>query len=194
MTQCLNILVVEPNADKALEISDALQENGWSDVTVIGLNADIAEAVASHNPDLILIDLTNPDRDTLEHLSMTSQAQSRPVAMFVDHTDDTMTKAAISAGVSAYVVNGLHADRIKPVLETAIARFHMIQKMQTELVAAKRALSDRKTIDRAKGLVMRARGISENEAYNLLRTTAMSQGRKVADVAQALVTSADLLG
>jgi|TARA_B110000908_G_scaffold127442_1_gene149556 response regulator NasT len=194
MTQCLNILVVEPNADKALEISDALQENGWSDVTVIGLNADIAEAVASHNPDLILIDLTNPDRDTLEHLSMTSQAQSRPVAMFVDHTDDTMTKAAISAGVSAYVVNGLHADRIKPVLETAIARFHMIQKMQTELVAAKRALSDRKMIDRAKGLVMRARGISENEAYNLLRTTAMSQGRKVADVAQALVTSADLLG
>ena len=153
MTQCLNILVVEPNADKALEISDALQENGWSDVTVIGLNADIAEAVASHNPDLILIDLTNPDRDTLEHLSMTSQAQSRPVAMFVDHTDDTMTKAAISAGVSAYVVNGLHADRIKPVLETAIARFHMIQKMQTELVAAKRALSDRKMIDRAKGLV-----------------------------------------
>ena len=194
MTQCLNILVVEPNADKALEISDALQENGWSDVTVIGLNADIAEAVASHNPDLILIDLTNPDRDTLEHLSMTSQAQSRPVAMFVDHTDDTMTKAAISAGVSAYVVNGLHADRIKPVLETAIARFHMIQKMQTELVAAKRALSDRKMIDRARGLVMRARGISENEAYNLLRTTAMSQGRKVADVAQALVTSADLLG
>ena len=194
MTQCLNILVVEPNADKALEISDALQENGWSDVTGIGLNADIAEAVASHNPDLILIDLTNPDRDTLEHLSMTSQAQSRPVAMFVDHTDDTMTKAAISAGVSAYVVNGLHADRIKPVLETAIARFHMIQKMQTELVAAKRALSDRKMIDRAKGLVMRARGISENEAYNLLRTTAMSQGRKVADVAQALVTSADLLG
>lgn len=194
MTQCLNILVVEPNADKALEISDALQENGWSDVTVIGLNADIAEAVARHNPDLILIDLTNPDRDTLEHLSMTSQAQSRPVAMFVDHTDDTMTKAAISAGVSAYVVNGLHADRIKPVLETAIARFHMIQKMQTELVAAKRALSDRKMIDRAKGLVMRARGISENEAYNLLRTTAMSQGRKVADVAQALVTSADLLG
>jgi len=194
MTQCLNILVVEPNADKALEISDSLQENGWSDVTVIGFNADIAEAVASHNPDLILIDLTNPDRDTLEHLSMTSQAQSRPVAMFVDHTDDTMTKAAISAGVSAYVVNGLHADRIKPVLETAIARFHMIQKMQTELVAAKRALSDRKMIDRAKGLVMRARGISENEAYNLLRTTAMSQGRKVADVAQALVTSADLLG
>jgi response regulator NasT len=194
MTQCLNILVVEPNADKALEISEALQENGWSDVIVIGLNADIAKAVAARNPDLILIDLKNPDRDTLEHLSMTSQAQSRPVAMFVDHTDDTMTKAAISAGVSAYVVNGLHTDRIKPVLETAIARFHMIQKMQTELIAAKRALSDRKMIDRAKGLVMRARGISEDEAYNLLRTAAMSQGRKVADVAQALVTSADLLG
>ncbi|MEN9010665.1 MAG: ANTAR domain-containing protein [Yoonia sp.] len=194
MAQFLNILLVEPNATKALEISEALQKNGWSDVTVIGSNADVAKAVTDHDPDLILIDLANPDRDTLEHLSITSQAQSRPVAMFVDHSDDTMTKAAIRAGVSAYVVNGLHADRIKPVLETAIARFHMIQKMQTELVAAKRALSDRKTIDRAKGLIMRARAMTEDEAYNLLRTTAMSQGRKVADVAQALVTSADLLG
>jgi len=146
------------------------------------------------DPDIILIDLANPDRDTLEHLTLVSQARSRPVAMFVDHTDEVMTQAAISAGVSAYVVNGLQKDRIKPVLETAIARFGMIAKMQTELDdAAKQALTDRKTIDRAKGLLIRARGLSEDEAYSLLRKTAMDQGRKVIDVAQALVTASELL-
>ena len=113
--------------------------------------------------------------------------------MFVDQSDEAMTQAAIAAGLSAYVVNGLQKDRIKPVLETAIARFRMLSKMQSELDAAKQALSDRKTIDRAKGLLMRARGISEDEAYTLLRKTAMGQGRKVIDVATALVTAAELL-
>ena len=193
MSQSLKILVVEPDAAKAQEITDALQVNGWSDVTVIGSNVELAPILDLQDPDLILIDLANPDRDTLEHLSLMSNAKSRPVAMFVDRTDDAMTKAAIAAGVSAYVVNGLDKDRIKPVLETAIARFHVFQKMQTELDAAKRALTDRKMIEKAKGLLMRARGISEDEAYNLLRKTAMSQGRKLSDVAGALVTSADLL-
>lgn len=193
MQSSLNILVVEPDASKAREITDALQANGWSDVTIIGSNAELAPILELQDPDLILIDLANPDRDTLEHLSLMSNAKSRPVAMFVDRTDDAMTKAAISAGVSAYVVNGLHKDRIKPVLKTAIARFQVIQKMQTELDAAKRALSDRKMIEKAKGLLMRARSISEDEAYVLLRKTAMSQGRKLSDVASALVTAADLL-
>lgn len=189
----LNILVVEPDAAKALEISEALQAHGWSDVTVIASNAELVPMLSQQDPDLILIDLANPDRDTLEHLSLMSDAKSRPVAMFVDHTDEAMTQAAIAAGVSAYVVNGLHKDRIKPVLETAIARFRVIQKMQTELDAAKRALIDRKMIERAKGLLMRARGITEDEAYTLLRKTAMGQGRKVSDVAAALVTAAELL-
>ena len=113
--------------------------------------------------------------------------------MFVDHTDESMTEVAISAGVSAYVVNGLRMDRIKPVLEVAIARFKVITKMQSDLDAAKQALLDRKTIDRAKGLLIRARQISEDEAYILLRKTAMNQGRKVIDVATALVTAAELL-
>jgi response regulator NasT len=193
MSSSLNILVVESDASKALEITDALQAHGWSDVTIIGSNAELAPILEQQDPDLILIDLTNPDRDTLEHMSLMSGAKSRPVAMFVDRTDDAMTKAAIEAGVSAYVVNGLDKDRVKPVLETAIARFQVIQKMQTELDAAKRALSDRKMIEKAKGLLMRARDISEDEAYTLLRKTAMSQGRKLNDVASALVTSADLL-
>ena len=114
--------------------------------------------------------------------------------MFVDQSDAEMTKAAIAAGLSAYVVGGLQKDRIKPVLETAIARFQMISQMRSERDAAKQALQDRKTIDKAKGLLMRARNLTEDEAYNLLRKTAMDQGRKVIDVALALVTAADLLG
>lgn len=189
----LKILVVEPEPDKARDIIDALMNGGWSDVTVIGSTGALVRTLSKQDPDIILIDLQNPDRDTLEHLSLVSNAKSRPVAMFVDHTDEAMTQAAISSGLSAYVVNGLQKDRIKPVLETAIARFRMIEKMQSELDAAKRALSDRKTIDRAKGLLMRARQISEEDAYGLLRKTAMDQGRKVIDVAGALVTAADLL-
>lgn len=189
----LKILVVEPEPAKAREIIDALMDGGWSDVTVIGSAEALVTTLKKQDPDIVLIDLANPDRDTLEHLSFVSNAKSRPVAMFVDHTDEVMTQAAISAGLSAYVVNGLQMDRIKPVLEIAIARFRMFEKMQSELDAAKRALSDRKTIDRAKGLLMQARRITEDEAYGLLRKTAMDQGRKVIEVATALVTSADLL-
>ncbi|MBT0958293.1 ANTAR domain-containing protein [Alphaproteobacteria bacterium KMM 3653] len=193
MQKDLTILVVERDQAKAHEIIDALKDGGWNDVTVISAPAALERAVKDQDPDIILIDLANPDRDTLEHLGLVANARNRPVAMFVDQTDEMMTQAAISAGLSAYVVNGLQKDRIKPVLETAIARFHMIAKMQSELDAAKQALSDRKMIDRAKGLLIRARNISEDEAYNLLRKTAMDQGRKVIDVATALVTAAELL-
>ena len=117
----------------------------------------------------------------------------RPVAMFVDQSDQALTKAAIEAGVSAYVVDGLRGDRIKPILDAAIARFHMLKKLRIELSETRRALEERKVIDRAKGILMRARGITEEEAYALMRKTAMDQGRKVADIAQALVMSADLL-
>lgn len=189
----LKIIVVEPNPDRARDIIDALKDGGWINVKMIGAASQLDRVVKSENPDIILIDLANPDRDTLEHLSLVSDAKARPVAMFVDHSDEAMTKAAIAAGLSAYVVNGLQKDRIKPVLETAIARFGLLSKMQNELDAAKQALQDRKTIDRAKGLLMRARGISEDDAYGLLRKTAMDQGRKVIDVAAALVTASELL-
>ncbi len=185
--------MVEADHAKAQEILEALKEGGWTTATVIATTAALERTLTQQDPDIILIDLANPDRDTLEHLCFVSNARNRPVAMFVDQTDNAMTQAAISAGLSAYVVNGLQKDRIKPVLETAIARFSMIAKMQSELEAAKQALSDRKTIDRAKGLLISARNISEDEAYSLLRKTAMDQGRKVIDVATALVTAADLL-
>lgn len=189
----LKILVVEPDQAKALEIIDALRADGPAQITHVATFSEITIALRRDDPDIVLIDLADPNRDALEHLSLAADAKSRPVAMFVDHTDEAMTQAAMAAGLSAYVVNGLQSARIKPVLETAIARFQVYHKMQSELDAAKRALTDRKTIDRAKGLLMRARQISEEEAYTLLRKTAMDQGRKVIDVATALVTAADLL-
>ncbi|MBM7068889.1 ANTAR domain-containing response regulator [Actibacterium sp. 188UL27-1] len=193
MDRSLNIVVVEPDRDRARDIIEGLSKGGWTDVTVLGDTVGLARKLSDLNPDLVLIDLANPNRDLLENLSAASGATERPVAMFVDRSDDEMTRSALAAGLSAYVVDGLRKDRIKPVLETAIARFQMVSQMRTELEAAKQALAERKTIDRAKGLLMRAKSISEDEAYSLLRKTAMDQGRKVIDVAEALVTASDLL-
>lgn len=189
----LRIVVVESERERATVIIDGLREAGWEDITVLSEPSALARKLMQLDPDLVLIDLENPSRDILEQLSLASGAQQRPVAMFVDRSDPGLTAAAIEAGLSAYVVDGLSKDRIKPVLDAAIARFHYIARMRSELAAAKAALAERKTVDRAKGILMRARGLSEDQAYALLRKTAMDQGKKLAEVAQALVTAADLL-
>ncbi len=122
-----------------------------------------------------------------------SRALARPIAMFVDSSDDAMIGAAIDAGVSAYVVDGLRKERVKPILDLAIRRFNAFARMQAELVEARGALAERKTIDRAKAILMQSRAMAEPDAYALLRTTAMNQGRKIIDVAEALITASDLL-
>lgn len=193
MATGLKIAVVERDRERAIQIIDGLKEAGDHEITVIGDESGLSRKLATLNPDVVLIDLENPDRDVLEELTLASSPMERPVAMFVDRTDDRATLAAIEAGVSAYVVDGLRKERIKPILDAAIARFHMISRMRVELAATKAALAERKTIDRAKGLLMKAKGLSEDEAYALLRKTAMDQGRRVADVAAALVTASDLL-
>jgi len=193
MNENLRILVVEPDPERVRAIIDALSDEGWSDVKALAQMSGLERTVREFAPDIVLIDLANPDRDTLEHISYATQTTKRAVALFVDQTDDTLTQAALRAGVSADVVDGLRMERIKAVLETAIARFKIMRQMQSELSAAKQALEDRKTIDRAKGILMRQRTMSEDDAYQLLRKTAMSQNRKVIDVAHALVTAADLL-
>jgi len=193
MSTPLRILIVEPDPDRVRDIIDALASEGWSNVKAVAQISALERTVKDFAPDIVLIDLANPDRDTLEHISHATESTKRAVALFVDQTDDALTKAALNAGVSAYVVDGLKMERIKSVLQTAIARFGIMRQMQAELDAAKQALEDRKTIDRAKGILMGQRKISEDEAYTLLRKTAMSQGRKVVDVAHALVMAADLL-
>lgn len=193
VTSDLKIAVVEADRDRALLIVDALNEEGWTNITVLGDATGLARKLGDLEPDLVLIDLANPSRDALEQVSLASQAQSRPVAMFVDQSDDEMTKLAMTAGLSAYVVGAPEPERVRSVMKTAIARFQVISQMKRELEIAKQALADRKTLDRAKGIVMRTKGVSEEEAYSLLRKTAMSQNRKVIDVAQALLTASELL-
>ena len=193
MGKNLSIIVVEKDRDRALMIVDGLREAGDFDIIVIAEETGLARRIADRNPDLVLIDAGNPSRDALEDLTLATAPMSRPVAMFVDRSDGAMTKAAIEAGMSAYVVDGLRPERLKPILDAAIARFHMVQKMRVELAETRRALEERKLIDRAKGILMRARGIGEEEAYAILRKAAMDQGKKVVDMAQALVLASELL-
>ncbi len=193
MKQHLTVVVVEQNQERAFAIVDALKESGDVDVSVIGNVSGLARRIAMHSPDIVLIDIDNPSRDMLEELTVASGPMERPVAMFVSGAAGGLAKAAVEAGVSAYVVDGLQAERIKPVIDTAIARFQVLRQMRTELAETRRALEERKVIDRAKGLLMKAKGVSEDEAYALLRKTAMNQNRRVAEVAEALVTASGLL-
>ena len=193
MPDCLNIVVVEKDRDRALLIVDGMRDTGDHNVSVLGDETGLSRRLAELAPDIVLIDLANPGRDMLEELTLATSPLERPVAIFVDRSDDETMRRAIEAGVSAYVVDGLKRERIKPILDAAIARFRLFARMRTELEATKAALAERKTIDRAKGIIIKMRGVTEEEAYAMLRKTAMDQGRKVADVAQALISSADLL-
>ncbi|MBV0911070.1 ANTAR domain-containing response regulator [Anianabacter salinae] len=193
MTAPLTIVVVEEDRDRAIAIVDALKDSGDYDVHVIGNVTGLSRRIAAFMPDVVLIDIDNPTRDMLEELTLATGPLERPVAMFVSGAAGGLARAAIEAGVSAYVVDGLQPERLKPVMDTAIARFQMIRQMRTELIETRRALEERKVIDRAKGLLMKAKGIGEDDAYALLRKAAMDQGRRVAEVAEALVTAAGLL-
>ncbi|KGM86455.1 response regulator receiver and ANTAR domain protein [Roseovarius mucosus DSM 17069] len=194
MKNSIRIVVVEQDRDRALAIVDALKDACACDVLVVGDSSGLERKIAGYGPDIVLIDIDNPTRDILEELTLASGPLERPVAMFVSGNSDGLAAAAIEAGVSAYVVDGLAPERLKPVMETAIARFAMVRQMRNELAETRRALEERKIIDRAKGLLMKAKGIDEDAAYALLRKTAMDRGRRVADVAEALVTAAGLLG
>ena len=189
----LSIIVVERDRDRAIRIVDGLRASGDHQITVIAEETGLARRIAQAQPDIVLIDVADPSRDVLEELALASGPLDRPVAMFVDRSDEQLTRTAIEAGVSAYVVDGLQRDRIKPILYAAIARFHLFHKMRAELAATKAALEERKIIDRAKAILMKARGIDEEAAYALLRKTAMDQKRRVADIAQQLVMAAGLL-
>lgn len=193
MPEKLHIVVIDPDKERAFLIVDGLEGAREYKVSVIGETVGLARKLLELSPDIILIDLENPSRDSFEQIIAALDAAERPVAMFVDHSDQKMMRAAIEAGVSAYVVDGLRKDRVTPVLETAIARFHSFQRVRKELAATKAVLLERKTIERAKGVLMKARGLSEDEAYALLRKTAMDQGRKLSDVAESLVSTAGLL-
>jgi response regulator NasT len=190
----LAILVIDENRIRASIIEEGLRETGHDNVTVVHDITGIARTIAATNPDVIVIDLENPNRDMLENMFQLSRAVKRPIAMFVDRADRASIEAAVEAGVSAYVVDGLKRERVKPILDMAIVRFNAFSRLSRELEEARGELEDRKMIERAKGILMTSKGLSEEEAYALLRKTAMNQNRKIAEIAQSLVTAAGLLG
>ena len=189
----LSILVIDENRLRASVIESGLRDAGYRNLTVVHDVAGIARRIAQIEPDVIVIDLENPNRDMLENMFQLSRAVKRPIAMFVDRADQASIEAAVDAGVSAYVVDGLKRERVKPILDMAISRFNAFSRMRRELEEARSELENRKLIDRAKGMLMATRGLSEPEAYALLRKTAMNQNRKISEIAESLITAAGLL-
>lgn len=189
----LSVLVLDDNTVRASIIEAGLHDGGYLDVTILNDVVGIAQRIAEIEPDVIVIDLGNPNRDMLENMFQLSRAVKRPIAMFVDSSDTASMEAAIDAGVSAYVVDGLRKDRVKPILDMAISRFNAYSRLERELEETRSELESRKVVNRAKGILMKSKGLSEEEAYRLLRRTAMNQNRKIGEVAQSLILAAGLL-
>ncbi|MGG6896950.1 ANTAR domain-containing response regulator [Rhizobium sp. BR 315] len=189
----LTILVIDENVIRASIIEEGLRDAGHGNVTVIHEVNGVARIIEALKPDVIVIDIENPNRDMMEHLFQLTRTVGRPIAMFVDRSDTAQIEAAMDAGVSAYVVDGLKKERVKSILDMAVSRFNAFSRLQRELAEAKSALEERKIIERAKGILMKMRGLSEEDAFALLRQTAMNEKKKISEIAQSVVTAAGLL-
>jgi response regulator NasT len=187
------IVIVDESPIRAAILVEGLREAGFTGVTHISEMHNLLARIYALDPDVILIDLENPSRDVLEQMFQVSRAVRRPIAMFVDQSDSASIQASVDAGVSAYIVDGLKKERIKPILDLCISRFNAFSRLQDELERTKSALEDRKVIDRAKGILMKLKGLNEDEAYVLLRSTAMREKKKIGEIAQSIVTAAELL-
>ena len=192
-TDDLAIMVVDENRQRAAMIRDGLLSAQCRKVVIVSNLNGLVSEIEQFVPDVIVIDIESPDRDRLEHYFAVSRSVKKPIAMFVDKSDPGWMEAAIDAGVSSYVVDGLRPDRVKPILDMAIARFEAFRRVEEELARTKNELSGRKLVDKAKGILMKSKGISEEEAHQLLRQTAMNQNRKMSEVASSLITASGLL-
>ena len=199
----LRIVIVAPDladaqsdteAERSRSLRIGLLENGYNIVAVLPVDVFLPERLAQISPDMIIVDAESEARDTLEHVVLATRDARRPIVLFTNDDDTSHVRDAIAAGVTAYVVAGLASERVRPVLEVAMARFQHEEALRRELTDARSQLSDRKTIDRAKGILMNRHAVSEEEAYSRLRKTAMDKGLKLADVAQRILDVADLLG
>lgn len=187
------IAIVDESPIRAAILEEGLREAGYTDVVRIDEMQSLLNRIYALDPDVILIDLENPSRDILEQMFQVSRAVRRPIAMFVDQSDAASIQASVDAGVSAYIVDGLKKERLKPILDLCISRFNAFAKLQDELDRAKSALEDRKVIERAKGILMKLKGLTEDEAYVLLRSTAMREKKKIGEIAQSILTASELL-
>jgi two-component system, response regulator / RNA-binding antiterminator len=187
------IVIIDESPIRAAILEEGLREAGYTEVVHISEMQSLLARIYALDPDIIVIDLENPSRDSLEQMFQVSRAVRRPVAMFVDQSDAASIQASVDAGVSAYIVDGLKKERIKPILDLCVSRFNAFAKLQDELDRTKNALEERKVIDRAKGILMKLKGLTEEEAYVLMRSTAMREKKKIGEIAQSILTASELL-
>lgn len=189
----LRVMIVDSEPERSRNLRGALTLAGYQVVAELRESIDLPDAVQGLKPHIVIVATDSPDRDTLEHISLTTRNAPRPVVMFTHDGASETIRAAVKAGVSAYVVDGLSPERIRPILEVACARFEAHQALAQRLADTERQLAERKVVERAKGLLMQRRGLSEEEAYRELRRLAMQTGRRLGEVAETLLAAAHLL-
>ena len=192
-TKALRVMLVDDKCDRREMLDLALRDVDCALVACISGDDDLLSAVKRCNPDVILIDIETPGRDTLESLASVQSTVPRPMVMFSQDDNNQTIRRATRAGVSAYVADGLQIQRVRPIIDAAVARFQHFNFLESELKKAHRQLNDRKLLDKAKGIIMRQRGLSEEEAYQAMRKLAMDTNRKVADVAQNIIEASSIL-
>jgi response regulator NasT len=189
----LKILIIDSNDERAAVVEAGLSDYGDAQILRMGLLTDLVRKIEEIQPDVIFVDVDSPDRDTLENMRSVTDVMPRPIVMFVEESEASLAEEALRAGVSAYIVDGLSSKRVKPILDVAILRFKVFQKMREELDKAKSDLASRKIVERAKGLLMEQRKLSEEDAYKLLRNTAMKEGKSILEIADSLISISRLL-
>lgn len=190
----LTVMLIDESTDRSQSMAQKLQQANCDVVfSQTSAQQDLLEQIAQLEPDIIIIDIDLPDRDTLENLRCVQAAAPRPMVMFSQDDDGATIRRAVQAGVSAYIVDGVQSQRVRPILDAAIATFDQYSELQSELDQTRLQLVERKTIERAKGILMKQRQIEEAEAYQLMRKTAMNQKKKLIDIASSIIYAAELL-
>jgi two-component system, response regulator / RNA-binding antiterminator len=192
--QAMRVLVVDESPERADSLREGLRRAGYEVSASLSSAGSLLAAIEQLEPDVIVIDTESPSRDVLEHLVVMTQHTPRPVVMFSNDSAPETIREAVRAGVSAYVVDGMEPDRIRAIIDVALAQFEDFQRLREELAEANLKLAERKLVERAKGLLMKSRSLDEEAAYALLRKSAMDRKLRLGEVAQQLIDAADLLG
>ncbi|MEE4379581.1 MAG: ANTAR domain-containing protein [Candidatus Competibacteraceae bacterium] len=187
------VMLIDQSPGRSAILEQALNDNGYEVIVRVANGADIMSQVDEIKPDIILIDMESPDRDTLEHLRLLNRDQPKPIVMFAECSDDETITAAMRAGVSAYVVDEVNPKRLKSIMQVAIARFREFQALRHELDETKTRLAERKLVDKAKGLLMQHKSLSEQDAYQSLRKLAMDRNQRIGEVARNVIAVMELL-
>ena len=193
-TDRLRVLLIDRDPERSAVVEEALLARGHQVVGHGSSTIGLYDEVSRLQPDVIVIDTESPDRDTLEHICLLSERTPRPVVLFTDEQDGSIIRDAVRAGVTAYIVDGLAVERVVPIVQVAMARFEEFQSVKAERDQAQAKLAERKLVERAKGILMRKRGMSEDNAYHSMRKMAMEKKLRMSEVAERVISMSELLG